>query len=94
MLILRKLLKIILLPMLILLFFIRWAVELAAKITSLPFGLLTKAVGVFIVYCLFVGRWSELLILIPIEIAVFTAGAACVLLQGICDILSDKIKMI
>ena len=33
------------------------------------------------------------MILIQIEIAVFTAGAACVLLQGICDILSDKVKM-
>lgn len=48
--VLRKLLKLLLLPVAFVLFFMRWALETSVKLTEWAVGLLTLIVGAAIIY--------------------------------------------
>ena len=54
--ILRKLLKLLLLPVAFVLFFIRWALETSVKLTEWAVGLLTLIVGAAIIYSIVIHR--------------------------------------
>ena len=54
--ILRKLLKVLLLPAVFVLFFIRWALEASVKLTEWAVGLLTLIVGAAIIYSIVIHR--------------------------------------
>lgn len=56
--ILRKLLKVLLLPVAFALFFTRWALEASVKLTEWAVGLLTLIVGAAIIYSIVIHRWG------------------------------------
>ena len=86
--ILRKLLKIILLPVALLLFLIKWTIELTVRITSAPVGLLLIFVVAGMFYCLITGRWKELLIFILIGILIF----AVLFFSAVVDLIADDVR--
>ena len=90
--ILRKLLKIILLPVSLLLFLIKWTIELTVRITSAPVGLLLIFVAASMFYCLITGRWKELLIFIIIGSLIFAALFFSAVLEVITDDVRAKIR--
>ena len=90
--ILRKILKIILLPVALLLFLIKWTIELTVRITSAPVGLLLIFVVAGMFYCLITGRWKELLIFILIGILIFAVLFFSAVLEVIADDVRAKIR--
>ena len=58
--VLRKLLKLLLLPVAFVLFFMRWALETSVKLTEWAVGLLTLIVGAAIIYSIVIHRWGDL----------------------------------
>lgn len=90
--VLRKLLKFILLPVSLLLFLMKWTVELAFHLTGAVIGLLILLVVVFFVYALFTQRWTDLLILGIIFAGIVAVLFLCVLLQETFDSLREKIR--
>ena len=90
--VLRKLLKFVLLPVSLLLFLMKWAVELAFHLTGAVIGLLILLVVVFFVYALFTQRWTDLLILGIIFAGIVAVLFLCVLLQETFDSLREKIR--
>jgi hypothetical protein len=90
--ILRKLLKIILLPVALLLFLIKWTIELTVRITSAPVGLLLIFVVAGMFYCLINGRWKELLIFIIIGGLIFAVLFFSAVLEVIADDVRAKIR--
>ncbi len=86
--ILRKLLKIILLPVSLLLFLIKWTIELTVRITSAPVGLLLIFVVAGMFYCLITGRWKELLIFILIGILIF----AVLFFSAVVELIADDVR--
>ena len=90
--ILRKILKLILLPISLLLFLIKWAIELAVRMTSALVGLLILIVGAGAVYYLFTQRWTELFLTVVIGVGIIAVLFASVIVQETCDSLRTKIK--
>ena len=86
--ILRKILKIILLPVALLLFLIKWTIELTVRITSAPVGLLLIFVVAGMFYCLITGRWKELLIFILIGILIF----AVLFFSAVVMVIVDEVR--
>ena len=56
--ILRKILKLLLLPVAFVLFFTSWALETSMKLTEWAVGLLTLIVGAAIIYSIVIHRWG------------------------------------
>ena len=56
--VLRKILKLLLLPVAFVLFFTRWALETSVKLTEWAVGLLTLIVGAAIIYSIVIHRLS------------------------------------
>ena len=90
--ILRKILKLILLPISLLLFLIKWAIELAVRMTSALVGTLILIVGAGAVYYLFTQRWTELFLTVVIGVGIIAVLFASVIVQETCDSLRTKIK--
>lgn len=90
--ILRKILKLILLPVSLLLFLIKWAIELAVRMTSALVGTLILIVGAGAIYYLFTQRWTELFLTVVIGVGIVAVLFASVIVQEICDSLRAKIK--
>lgn len=90
--ILRKILKLILLPVSLLLFLIKWAIELAVRMTSALVGTLILIVGAGAMYYLFTQRWTELFLTVVIGVGIVAVLFASVIVQEICDSLRDRIK--
>jgi len=90
--ILRKILKIILLPISLLLFLIKWAIELAVRMTSAFVGLLILIVGAGAVYYLFTQRWTELFLTVVIGVGIIAVLFASVIVQETCDSLRNRIR--
>ena len=61
--ILRKLFKIMLLPVVFVLFFIKWLLATSLKLTESIVGLLTMIVGGGIIYYLVRKRWSDVFLM-------------------------------
>ena len=92
--ILRKILKLILLPVSLLLFLIKWAVELAVRMTSALVGIVILVVGAGVVYYLFTQRWTELFLMVVIGVGIIVVLFAGVAVQETCDSLREKIRML
>ncbi len=92
MIIIRKILKLILLPVSLLLFLIKWAIELAVRMTSALVGILILVVGAGVVYYLFTQRWTELFLMVVIGVGIIAVLFASVILQETCDSLREKIR--
>ena len=61
--ILRKLFKIMLLPVVFVLFFIKWLLATSLKLTESIVGLFTLIVGAGIVYYIICKRWSDVFLM-------------------------------
>ena len=92
MVILRKLLKILLTPAVIILFLIKWIIELTVRISSALVGLFILYVITCMVYCLWVHRWSDFLILMIAGLSIVLILFILVGIQEWCDSMSDKIR--
>lgn len=92
--ILRKLLKVLLLPVAFVLFFIRWALETSVKLTEWAAGLLTLIVGAAIIYSIVIHRWGDLFLYSLIFACIIAVLMAVVIVQDFCDAMLDKISML
>lgn len=92
--ILRKLLKVLLLPVAFVLFFIRWALETSVKLTEWTVGLLTLIVGAAIIYSIVIHRWGDLFLYSLIFACIIAVLMAVVIVQDFCDAMLDKISML
>ena len=91
MIILRKILKVVLLPISLLLLAIKLTLKLAEKASEVVLGLLIVLVGFGIVYSIIMQQWTNLLIFAIIGGAIIAAMFACVVVEETCDTLREKI---
>lgn len=89
--ILRKLFKIMLLPVVFVLFFIKWLLATSLKLTESIVGLLTMIVGGGIIYYLVRKRWSDVFLMSLIFAAIKALLLAVITVQDWCDMLIEKI---
>ena len=93
-LVLRKLLKVLLLPVAFVLFFIRWALEASVKLTEWAVGLLTLIVGAAIIYSIVIHRWGDLFLYSLIFAGILAILMAVVVVQDFCSSMLEKISML
>jgi hypothetical protein len=89
--VLRKLFKIMLLPVVFVLFFIKWLLSTSLKLTESIVGLLTIIVGAGIVYYLVCKRWSDVFLMSLIFAAIMVFLLAIITIQDWCNALIEKI---
>ncbi len=89
--IIRKLFKLMLLPVVFVLFFIKWLLSTSLKLTESIVGLLTIIVGAGIVYYLVCKRWSDVFLMSLIFAAIMVVLLAVITIQDWCDVLIEKI---
>jgi len=89
--ILRKLFKIMLLPVVFVLFFVKWLLATSLKLTESIIGLFTLIVGAGIVYYLICKRWSDVFLMSLIFAAIIVVLLAVITIQDWCDALIEKI---
>ena len=89
--ILRKLFKLMLLPVVFVLFFIKWLLATSLKLTESIVGLLTMIVGGGIIYYLVRKRWSDVFLMSLIFAAIMALLLAVITVQDWCDMLIEKI---
>ena len=89
--ILRKLFKIMMLPVVFVLFFIKWLLATSLKLTESIVGLLTMIVGGGIIYYLVRKRWSDVFLMSLIFAAIMALLLAVITVQDWCDMLIEKI---
>ena len=92
--VLRKILKLLLLPVAFVLFFTRWALETSVKLTECAVGLLTLIVGAAIIYSIVIHRWVNLFLYSLIFAGIMAILMAVVVVQDFCDAMLDKISML
>lgn len=92
--VLRKILKLLLLPVAFVLFFTRWALETSVKLTEWAVGLLTLLVGAAIIYSIVIHRWVDLFLYSLIFAGIMAILMAVVVVQDFCDAMLDKISML
>lgn len=92
--VLRKILKLLLLPVAFVLFFTRWALETSVKLTEWAVGLLTLIVGAAIIYSIVIHRWGDLFLYSLIFACIIAVLMAVVIVQDFCDAMLDKISML
>lgn len=92
--VLRKILKLLLLPVAFVLFFTRWALETSVKLTEWAVGLLTLIVGAPIIYSIVIHRWVDLFLYSLIFAGIMAILMAVVVVQDFCDAMLDKISML
>ena len=89
--ILRKLFKIMLLPVVFVLFFIKWLLATSLKLTESIVGLLTMIAGGGIIYYHVCNRWSDVFLMSLIFVAIKALLLAVIAVQDWCDMLIEKI---
>ena len=89
--VLRKLFKIMLLPVVFVLFFIKWLLATSLKRTESIVGLFIIIVGGGIVYYLICKRWSDVFLMSLIFAAIMVVLLAIITIQDWCDTLIEKI---
>lgn len=92
--VLRKILKLLLLPVAFVLFFTRWALETSVKLTEWAVGLLALIVGAAIIYSIVIHRWVDLFLYSLIFAGIMAILMAVVVVQDFCDAMLDKISML
>ena len=94
MIILRKLLNVLLLPVVFVLFFIKWALETSLKLTECVVGLVTLVVGAAIIYSIVIHRWGDLFLYSLIFAGIMAILMAVVVVQDFCEAMITKISML
>lgn len=94
MIILRKLLKVLLLPVAFVLFFIKWALETSLKLTECVVGLVTLVVGAAIIYSIVIHRWGDLFLYSLIFAGIMAILMAVVYVQDFCEAMIERISML
>ena len=94
MIILRKILKVILLPVSLLLLLIKLTLKLAEKASEIVLGFLILLVGFGVVYSICTQNWTNLLIFAIIGGAIIAAMFMCVVVEETCDGLREKIRQL
>lgn len=89
--VLRKLFKIMLLPVVFVLFFIKWLLATSLKLTESIVGLFIMIVGGGIVYYFICKRWSDVFLMSLIFAAIMVVLLAIITIQDWCDTLIEKI---
>lgn len=89
--VLRKLFKIMLLPVVFVLFFIKWLLATSLKLTESIVGLFIMIVGGGIVYYLICKGWSDVFLMSLIFAAIMVVLLAIITIQDWCDTLIEKI---
>lgn len=89
--ILRKLLKLLLLPVFFVLFFINWALTVSLKLSEGIVGLFTLFVGGGVIYSLFCKQWSNAFIFAICFAGVMIILALCTVIQDTIENLMDAI---
>jgi hypothetical protein len=92
--ILRKILKLLLLPVAFVLFFTSWALETSMKLTEWAVGLLTLIVGAAIIYSIVIHRWGDLFLYSLIFAGIMAILMAVVVVQDFCSSMLEKISML
>ena len=92
--ILRKLLKLLLLPVAFVLFFIKWALATSLKLSEFVVGLLTLVVGAAIIYSIVIHRWGDLFLYSLIFDSILAILMAVVVVQDFCSSMLEKISML
>ena len=90
----EKLLKVLLLPVAFVLFFIRWVLEASVKLTEWAVGLLTLIVGAAIIYSIVIHRWGDLFLYSLIFAGILAILMAVVVVQDFCSSMLEKISML
>ena len=90
--VLRKLFKIMLLPVVFVLFFIKWLLATSLKITESIVGLFIMIVGGGIVYYLICKRWSDVFLMSLIFAAIMVVLLPIITIQDWRDTLIEKIE--
>ena len=90
--VLRKLFKIMLLPVVFVLFFIKWLLATYLKITESIVGMYIMIVGGGIVYYLICKRWSDVFLMSLIFAAIMVVLLAIITIQDWRDTLIEKIE--
>lgn len=89
--VLRKLFKIMLLPVVFVLFFIKWLLATSLKLTESIVGLFIMIAGGGIVYYLICKRWSDVFLMSLIFAAIMVVLLAIITIQDWRDTLTEKI---
>ncbi len=92
--VLRKLLKLLLLPVVFVLFFTRWALETSMKLTEWAVGLLTLIVWATIIYSIVIHRWGDLFLYSLIFAGIMAILMTVVAVQDFCSSMLEKISML
>ena len=92
--VLRKILKLLLLPVAFVLFFTMWALETSVKLIEWAVGLLTLIVGAAIIYSIVIHGWGDLFLYSLIFAGIMAILMAVVVVQDFCDAMLDKISIL
>ena len=92
MIILKKILKVVLLPVSLLLLLIKVIFKFAERASEIVIGLLILLVGSGIVYSLIMHQWKNLLIFAIVGGGIIAAMFMCVVVEETCDELREKIS--
>ena len=92
--ILRKLLKLLLMPVVFILFFTKWALETSINLTGGIVGLLTLFIGGNIIYSIIVHSWTDTFLCSLIFAGIMAILMAVVVVQDFCDSIIQKIGML
>ena len=89
--ILRKVFKIMLLPIVLVLILTKCLLSVSMRVTESVIGLLTMIVGAGIVYYLICKNWSNAFLMSIIFAAIIIFMMATIIVQDWCDMLIGKI---
>jgi hypothetical protein len=90
--ILRKLLKILLLPVFFLLLLLKAIIVAFENLTSIVIGAMVLLIGFGIGYCIYSHRNQEIVIFLVVGMIMMAGMFAVTVVEDICDTLAEKIS--
>ena len=89
--VLRKLLKVLLLPVFFLLLLLKAMIVAFENLTSIVIGAMVLLIGFGIVYCIYSHRYQEIIIFLVVGMIMMAGMFAVTVVEGICDTLTEMI---
>ena len=89
--ILRKILKFMLSTIILVLFFIKWALAVSLKLSEIVMGLPLLLVGGGVIYSLIRKQWTDAFLFGLCYAGIIVILAVCTVVQSMCDNLLEKI---
>lgn len=90
--VLRKLLKILLLPVFFLMLLLKAIIVAFENLTSIVIGAMVLLIGFGIGYCIYSHRYQEIIIFLVVGMIMMAGMFAVTVVEGICDMLTEKIS--